>query len=74
MKSNRAEHLDAEVMVHSDGVRFVQEIFAGSHKLAADEPVSAGGKGSGPGPYEFLLAALGSCASITMTMYARKKG
>ena len=74
MSLNNAPHLDAEVIVHGDGVVFAQEIFAGSHKLAADEPVSAGGTSSGPGPYEFLLAALGSCTSITVTMYARKKG
>jgi len=70
---NKAQQLDAEVIVHGDGVAFAQEIFAGSHKLAADEPVSSGGTGSGPGPYEFLLAALGSCTSITVTMYARRK-
>jgi uncharacterized OsmC-like protein len=74
MNSNDGQHLDAEVIVHGDGVAFAQEIFAGSHKLAADEPVSAGGTGSGPGPYEFLLAALGSCTSITVTIYARRKG
>lgn len=74
MNSSNPKHLDAEVIVHGDGVAFAQEIFAGSHKLAADEPVSAGGMGTGPGPYEFLLAALGSCTSITVTMYARRKG
>ena len=74
MNSNDAQQLDAEVIVHGDGVVFAQEIFAGSHKLAADEPVSAGGTGSGPGPYEFLLAALGACTSITVTLYARRKG
>ena len=74
MNSDNAQQLDAEVIVHGDGVVFAQEIFAGSHKLEADEPVSAGGTGSGPGPYEFLLAALGSCTSITVTMYARRKG
>jgi len=74
MNSNNAQHLDAEVIVHGDGVAFAQEVFAGSHKFAADEPVSAGGTASGPGPYEFLLAALGSCTSITVTMYARKRG
>jgi uncharacterized OsmC-like protein len=73
MKPDNAQHLDAEVVVHGDGVAFAQEIFAGPHKLAGDEPVSAGGAGSGPGPYEFLLAALGSCTSITVTMYARRK-
>jgi putative redox protein len=74
MNSNNDHHLDAEVIVHGDGLAFAQEIFAGSHKLTADEPVSAGGTGSGPGPYGFLLAALGSCTSITVTMYARRKG
>jgi len=73
MNSNNAQHLDAEVIVHGDGFAFAQEIFAGSHKFTADEPVSAGGTASGPGPYGFLLAALGSCTSITVTMYARRK-
>ena len=72
--NNDSRHLDAEVIVHGNGVAFAQEVFAGSHKLAADEPVSAGGTGSGPGPYEFLLTALGACTSITVTMYARRKG
>ncbi|HEX5397902.1 MAG TPA: OsmC family protein [Verrucomicrobiae bacterium] len=74
MNSNNVQLLDAEVIVHGDGVALAEEIFAGSHKLAGDEPVSAGGTGSGPGPYEFLLAALGSCTSITVTMYARRTG
>ena len=74
MNSDSSRHLDAEVIVHSNGVTFAQEIFAGSHKIAADEPVSAGGTGSGPGPYEFLLAALGACTSIMVTMHARKNG
>src|SRR5262249_36486638 len=71
---NNFQHLDAEVIVHGNGLAFAQEIFAGSHKLKADEPISAGGASSGPGPYEYLLAALGSCTSIAVTMYAQREG
>ena len=53
---------------------FAQEIEAGKHRLAADEPVSVGGTDTGPTPYDLLLAALGSCTSMTAAAYARRKG
>jgi putative redox protein len=52
---------------------FVQEIAAGRHQLRSDEPASAGGTDRGPTPYDLLLAALGSCTSMTVGMYARRK-
>ena len=42
--------------------------------LITDEPIAAGGEGAGPDPYALLLAALGSCISMTTMLYARRKG
>jgi len=53
---------------------FQQDILAGVHRLVADEPVAAGGLDSGPGPYDLLLAALGACTSMTIRLYAERKG
>jgi putative redox protein len=62
------------VVVRGSAAGFAQEIVAGPHRMAADEPVSVGGTDTGPSPYDFLLAALGACTSITVGMYARRKG
>lgn len=62
-----------EVVVHGSAAGFAQEIIVGSHRLVADEPVAAGGADSGPSPYDLLLAALGSCTSMTVAMYAGRK-
>jgi putative redox protein len=43
------------------------------HKLLTDEPVEAGGDDAGPDPYTLILAALGSCISMTVTLYAKRK-
>jgi putative redox protein len=51
-----------------------QLVRAGRHELAAGEPVDAGGDDAGPGPYDYLLAALGACTSMTMRLYADRKG
>jgi len=61
------------VTVDDGGVRYSQIISAGPHLLRGDEPVDAGGGDTGPNPYELLLGALGSCASITVRMYADRK-
>jgi putative redox protein len=53
--------------------KFQQTVTMGPHQMLADEPVAAGGTDTGPGPYDFVLAGLGACTSMTMRMYADRK-
>jgi putative redox protein len=63
----------AHVTVHGTAAGFGQEVKIDSHELYVDEPVSYGGTDIGPTPYDLLLAALGSCTSMTIGFYARKR-
>ena len=67
------EIADGVVVRETGASKFQQEISVGRHRMIADEPVSAGGEDSGPGPYDFLLAGLGACTSMTMRLYAERK-
>jgi putative redox protein len=62
------------VVVRGLASGFAQEITAGSHHLKADEPVASGGTDTGPSPYDLLLAALGACTSMTISLFARRRG
>lgn len=73
--ASQEDPLGDEVVVAEAGTgRFGQKITAGSHTLAADEPESAGGNDTAPDPYDLLLSALGACTSMTLRMYAERKG
>jgi uncharacterized OsmC-like protein/fermentation-respiration switch protein FrsA (DUF1100 family) len=54
--------------------KFQQTVTIGPHRLIADEPESVGGLGSGPGPYDLVLAGLGACTAMTLRLYAGRKG
>lgn len=54
--------------------RLANVVVAGRHRLRADEPAEVGGGDTGPSPYEFLLGGLGACSTMTLRLYAERKG
>lgn len=63
----------SEVVVTSQANLRNEVRYGEGHSFITDEPISAGGEDAGPDPYTLLLAALGSCISMTVTLYARRK-
>ena len=63
----------SEVVVTSQTNLRNEVRYGAGHTFITDEPVAAGGEDAGPDPYTLLLAALGSCMSMTVTLYARRK-
>jgi putative redox protein len=70
----RASGDRAEVVVEETGLgKFQVEVAAGGVRFIADEPIDAGGLGTGPTPYDLLSAGLGACTAMTLRLYARRK-
>lgn len=61
-------HLDSRETAYAQSIRI------GRHELVADEGPGLGGQDAGPPPYGYLLAGLAACTSITLRMYAERKG
>ena len=61
-------------VTEADANGFLQDVQSGPHHLLADEPAKFGGTNKGLTPYGFMAAGLGACTSMTIRMYARRKG
>ena len=71
--SSRPEVQKGQVLITEQDNGFTRHVYADNHHWLADEPTAVGGKNLGPDPYEHLLAALGTCTSMTIRMYANHK-
>src|SRR5205085_3111239 len=71
-----AEIVIAKCSVHAAAgdPNYRQSVRCGRHEMLADERPVRGGADAGPMPFEYLLAGLGACTSITLRMYAERKG
>jgi len=63
-----------EVIVRGSAAGFAQTVDASGFHFGADEPADLGGGNQAPTPYDLLLAALGTCTSMTIGLYARQHG
>ena len=68
------DHANPTATVESADGPYTQLVRSRMHEWSAGEPVEIGGTDNGPTPYELLLSALGACTSITLEMYAARKG
>jgi len=68
------EDIGTGVLVEeSSAGKFVQRVRVGRHEIVADEPIAFGGVDAGLSPYQLLAAALGSCKSMTLRIYATRQ-
>jgi putative redox protein len=74
VESSGLRAASGEVVARTGVGGFATEVRAGKHAFLADEPVSVGGTDKGPTPYDLLAAALATCTTMTLRMYAAHKG
>ncbi len=64
----------ASITASLGGPAYQVKLSDGVHQWLGDEPQALGGGDTGPSPHQLLLSALGACTSITVAMYAQRKG
>lgn len=74
VEADRRDVATGHVSVGEANKKFLRQVSSDDHAWVADEPKKVGGDNLGPDPYEHLLAALGTCTSMTIRMYANHKG
>ncbi len=75
VEETRSAGQEGQVVAEETGAgRYQVAIRAGGIRLLADEPEAVGGLGSGPTPYDLLAAGLAACTTMTLRMYAERKG
>lgn len=74
LETPQREIKDNRVVVRTGAKGYRTDISANGHPLVADEPLSMGGTDLGASPYDLLAASLGACTSMTLRMYADRKG
>lgn len=73
-KDESQRHLtDNRIVTRTGKTGYLTEVLVNGHSLVADEPMAAGGSDMGPTPYDYLVAGLGACTSMTLRMYADRK-
>jgi uncharacterized OsmC-like protein len=70
--ATQSDKAPPHIVVRGGAENFQQAVTAGKHHFVADEPVNVGGGDAGPDPYDYLLASLGVCTSMTVGFYARR--
>ncbi|MNC11950.1 OsmC-like protein [compost metagenome] len=65
---------ESTIRASFEGTAFQVKLSDGLHAWASDVPQTLGGGDTGPSPHQLLLSALGACTSITVAMYAQRKG